>query len=208
MTGQSIFGTVAATNLPMRSNAIFAILSVVSLAGCLLPYRPGALLRPNAALPAPNYHQLGCLDVRVTPANEFAFDLSEPVLRFEFGNRCDRPVAVDFRTLRARTRYSDGNEYLLNPIDPHGEIHLGHLDVSAQSWETIAFGESPSQRPPAWVCVDVSHFDADHPVNMPMEICVPGPDAAALTAVPPDALPPVPIAPEPSPEAARQSPPT
>lgn len=126
-------------------------LAAVLLSGCA-SYHPGDL-RP--IVPSQELRSLACLDVRVTAGEAPPGDPADVVLTFDFGNRCDRPVPVDFGALRI----TDCHGRDAPVFDPRREIRPVTLDANAGATEWLEV-QPPGPTPLARLCVDVSGLEA------------------------------------------------
>lgn len=68
---------------------------------------------------------VGCLDVAIHRRADGALG---PVLGFQFANRCDHPVLVDFAAMAVTGRDAHGEAVSLPPYDPHREVRPVMLD--------------------------------------------------------------------------------
>ncbi|MDQ3363860.1 MAG: hypothetical protein M3680_00305 [Myxococcota bacterium] len=125
-----------------------------ALVGCT--YKPGSFAYPAKRFPGERA-TVGCLDVAV----ERRADLeAKAVLAYQFGNRCDRPVAIDLGRVTVIGRTVEGTEIKLSPYDPDLEIEALRIDARLVGAEALAY---PSAQRLAQVCVDVSTIAGDAP---------------------------------------------
>ena len=98
--------------------------------------------------------QLDCLEVELREAKD-------PQVTFIVGNRCARPVGIDFRKIVVRSA-----GLTLPPYDPRGELHEAELDAHAQARVTLLY-PGPAQH----FCVDVGGLEVDAPSPHPLDVC-------------------------------------
>jgi hypothetical protein len=122
------------------------------------PYVPGALYHARTTF---DVRSVGCLDVAVRA-------LRDPVIAFTIGNRCRRPVGVDFRNLRVRAWGEDGAFYEPDASDPRRELREAVIDAHAIADVAIDF-PVPTATPT--FCVDVGQLNVDTPAVGPVEMC-------------------------------------
>jgi len=118
-----------------------------ALVGCA--YRPGSFSFPP---PSSGGQQVtvGCLDVAIHRRADGALG---PVLGFQFANRCDRPVIVDFAAMVVTGRDAQGGELALRPYDPHREVRPLLLDGRNVGAEALLY---VADRAVPQVCVDAA----------------------------------------------------
>lgn len=145
-------------------------IAVLALTGAC-GYQPGSF---RSRLPSRDFAAaratVGCLDVAV--AGRWDAARTDQVVEIDFGNRCDRPVVVDFTSLRAAARDAGGREYRLIVYDPGHEIRpLGlearsvgrevlelrpaddaPLDMRAACVDVGLLAGGPA--PPRWLCIE------------------------------------------------------
>jgi len=127
---------------PMR---VFAL--GLAAAGC--GYHAGSFAGPSG--PFVGFAStVGCLDITV--ARKPDSDLG-PVLAFDFGNRCARPIVVDFQHARVEAVTGDGRRIALAPYDPDGDIVAERLDAQLWGHEAIAYDAG---EPAPQVCIDLA----------------------------------------------------
>lgn len=141
----------------LKVSCLIVFLSFAAL-GC--GYQEGSFRASGVSFPGQRATS-GCLDV----ASSVRVDLATvgPAIEFNFGNRCDRGVIIDFARVRVRA-FVDGQTLALIPQDPRAEIIPAHLDGRWSGREVIAYSTS-TRRPVRYqtVCVDVSQLDRDRP---------------------------------------------
>jgi hypothetical protein len=139
---------------------VLAPLAAASLTACLFgpSYRPGALSdAPNGESYANARRPSECLDLAVwTIASREVWP--RVLLRFDFGNRCDRTIDVDFTALKVTATCGRVGETVLSPYDPRHAIVPGRLVPLGYGAELIAFGANECPELPHTVCVDVSRM--------------------------------------------------
>jgi hypothetical protein len=125
----------------------------VSTAVCACAYQPNSLLRPT---PDRAGRSLGCVDTAVALNSDPTAVPADPVVRVEFGNRCDRHADIDLGALEVTATYPDGLRQRLQPYDPHGELRRLPIDARGHGHELVEFvapiGETTF---PSQVCIDV-----------------------------------------------------
>jgi hypothetical protein len=122
-------------------------LALVALVACA--YRPGSFTDPGQAWIGPRA-TVGCLDL----ALERRVDLPiGPVVRYQFANRCDRPLTIDLGAVIVVGRAADGAERALAPYDPASELHAAALEARSAGAEALAY---PAAGPMPQVCVDAA----------------------------------------------------
>jgi hypothetical protein len=113
--------------------SVGAVSLSIAIAWCAsaCAYQPGSFhgRRPRLDF-AGERATVGCLDIAVAGRWKAA-DVRGQVVEIDFGNRCDRPVVVDFTSLRAVGRDDGGREQALAVYDPAGEIRP--LDLEART---------------------------------------------------------------------------
>lgn len=140
-------------------------IALVSCAVVGCAYRPGSFSFPPQPGPDTGTSQrvtVGCLDVAIHRRADGALG---PVLGFQFANRCDRPMLVDFAAMTVIGRDAQGDEVSLPPYDPHREVRPMVLDgrnVGAEALLYVADRAVPEvcadaatlvhQAPPSWQC--------------------------------------------------------
>src|SRR5580692_1907149 len=65
---------------------------------------------------------LGCLDLAMTATTDVAVP-DQPVVSFEFGNRCEHRVVVDLGAVHVVATNTHGQDVALIACDPRQEIH-------------------------------------------------------------------------------------
>ena len=102
---------------------------------------------------------VGCLDVAVAGRWSPSPTVAQAV-QVDFGNRCDRPVVVDFTALRAVGRDDGGREHALAIHDPRREIHPLSLEARTAGREVIELRAGAAGQPARMqsACVDVARL--------------------------------------------------
>jgi hypothetical protein len=117
---------------------------------------------------------IGCLDVAVAGRWSPSPAIAQAV-QVDFGNRCDRPVVVDFTAVRAVGRDDGGRELALAIHDPRREIRPLSLEARTVGREVIelrpAAGPGPAPARMRSACVDVGRL-ADGAMHAPRWLCV------------------------------------
>jgi hypothetical protein len=134
--------------LAVRAMARTAL--ICALAGCA--YQPGSFthgFRAEAALAAQRA-TVGCLDLAIARGPDLD---ASAVLRYWFGNRCNRPVRIDLQRVAVVGHLGDGREVALAPYDPQGELRSASLGGRRDGGEAIAYR---AHGPVARVCVDAA----------------------------------------------------
>ncbi len=131
------------------SRARIVVVVCCVLAGCT--YKPGSFSYPSKGFPGQRV-TIGCLDIAVDRRADLE---GAPVLGYQFGNRCDRPVSVDLSRAWVVGRLVDGNEIALTPYDPKLEITAVRIDGRMAGGEALRYTTS---QPVAQVCVDVARL--------------------------------------------------
>ncbi len=93
---------------------------------------------------------VGCLDVAIARRLDASVG---PVLAFDFGNRCTRPIVVDFQHARVEGVTLDGRRIPLVAYDPDGDIVEEQIDAQLFGHEAIAYEAHETM---ASVCVDAA----------------------------------------------------
>jgi hypothetical protein len=125
----------------------------------LLALLPACAFVPGSIIDAPHgpdtgAAQLNCLEVELS-------EVDDPRITFLVGNRCARPVGVDFRKVVV---CSSGQQ--LPPYDPRSELHEAELDAHAHAQVTLLY-PGPAQH----FCVDVGGLEVDAPSPHPLDLC-------------------------------------
>ncbi|MGE0550613.1 MAG: hypothetical protein AB7R00_26345 [Kofleriaceae bacterium] len=128
--------------------------------GCA--YQPGSFARSGS--PFVGLHTtVDCLDIAIARRDDIS---GEPVLAYEFGNRCDHPATVDFASVAVIGRGADGQEHRLAPYDPNHEIAGLAVDGRRAGSEVIAYSGGSQI---VQVCVDVASLARQAPARW---VCV------------------------------------
>jgi hypothetical protein len=159
-------------------------LVMVALAVCACGYQPGSFAGDATSAFAGARATVGCLDVSVagrwsrasstgqTATGQMATGQTVVV---DFGNRCDRPVVVDFTTLRAFGRDAGGREHPLAIYDPRREIRPLSLEARSAGREVLELRrQATAGATTARVlsaCVDVGRLTRDA-APAPRWLCV------------------------------------
>lgn len=153
--------TVRGKQLALESGLMRSLVLVL-LVGCA--YKPGSFTYESRTFPGQRV-SLGCLDVSVDRRADINGD---PVLDYQFGNRCDSPVTIDLVNLPVIGRMASGGERLLKAFDPGLEMHVAKLDALQAGGEAIAYvtDDPGSTDPIVQVCVDVARLER---TNKPRE---------------------------------------
>lgn len=125
------------------------VLLLFAITGC--SYNPGSYSFPGKTF-AGKRVQAGCVDLAVDRRADMH---DQPVLEYQFGNRCDESVMIDLARVRAVGRTADGTELALAAYDPGGEIVPAKLGARLAGGEAIAYVSSDG-RPIAQICVEVA----------------------------------------------------
>lgn len=132
-------------------SSLLVVCASAALGACA--YEPNSLLRPSSDRVG---RQLGCVDTAVAVTSDPAAVLADPVVRVEFGNRCDRRADIDLGALEITATYVDGLRQRLHPYDPNGELRRLPIDARGHGYEIVEFvaptGETTA---PIGICVDV-----------------------------------------------------
>ena len=120
--------------------------AVAVAGGC--GYRPGSF-RGDLAGGGFNGERatVGCLDVAVAGRWSRGPAIAQAV-QLDFGNRCDRPVVVDFSALRAFGRDDGGRGHPLRIRDPRGEIRPLSLEARTVGREVLELAPTPDRAAP------------------------------------------------------------
>ena len=141
---------------------------IATLSACSA-YQPGSLLNshPDSA------ETVGCIDV----AAESHFDAQAqgPVAKVIVANRCNTAVAIDFRTIQATVKYTDGHLGESKVYDPEFTIGPVTLDARSRGWEVFEYhplDAADLSRLPGLLCLDVTYLDTRHPSPDARQVCV------------------------------------
>jgi len=140
----------------MRIASGVALLGVV-VTGCQT-YRPGSFRYRSLPFPEARV-TVACLDLGIQRRSDYE---GQAVLEYTFGNRCEHAQQIDLAYARVVGRDDEGNEHVLTPFDPRGEILPKPIDSGLSGREAIAY---PSDRVMAQVCVDtasIAHVQHEH----------------------------------------------
>jgi hypothetical protein len=125
---------------------------VLALVGCA--YKPGSFSYSSRTF-AGERVTIGCLDLSVDRRADMNGD---PVLDYQFGNRCDSPVTIDLVNLRVVGRMATGEDRHLRPFDPHGEMRVAQLDALQAGGEAIAY-VATEHAEYVQLCVDIAQIE-------------------------------------------------
>ena len=117
-----------------RAIALVAFSGLGGLAACT-PYRAGGLQR--AAPPGAVVVASGCLDVAAAISDDAV--AAWPVIDVQFGNRCDRSVAVDLRAIGGFGHTRTGTTVALVPYDPQRELTALPLEARTAGSERLQY---------------------------------------------------------------------
>ena len=117
-----------------RAIALVAFSGLGGLAACT-PYRAGGLQRsaPAGAIVV----ESGCLDVAAAVSDDAV--AAWPVIDVQFGNRCDRSVAVDLRAIGGFGHTRTGTTVALVPYDPRAELAPLPLEARSAGGERLQY---------------------------------------------------------------------
>ncbi len=140
-----------------------------ALAVCACGYQPGTFAGEASGAFAGARATVGCLDVSVagrwSPARSTGQTATGQTVVVDFGNRCDRPVVVDFTSLRAFGRDAGGREHRLAIYDPRGEIRPLSLEARSAGREVLELRRQATAGATAArvrsACVDVGRLTRD-----------------------------------------------
>jgi hypothetical protein len=138
--------------------------SIGVIAGC--GYRAGSFSGPGGPF-AGERAVVGCLDVAVAAHRDVAAE--GPVIAYEFGNRCDRPVTVDLGGVIVRGRTAAGREIELAPYDPERALRPARLEARRSGREVIEY-RSGTATPVRMACVEIDRLDG--PGGAHRAVCV------------------------------------
>lgn len=108
----------------MRPDRLRAAALIACVLAACHAYQPGTL----APGPGGTAATAGCLDVAITPRPELR--AVGPVVEIAVANRCDRPVEIDFGSIRAPGYAA---------FDPRDEIRPALLDARSTAIEVIEY---------------------------------------------------------------------
>jgi len=161
---------------------------MVALAVCAAAcgYKPGSFaVEPADGAFAGARTTVGCLDVAVAGRWSRAGAVGQAVV-IDFGNRCDRPVVVDFTSLRAVGRDAGGREHRLAVYDPRREIRPLSLEARSAGREVLELRRRATAGATAArvrsACVDIGRLTPDVTPNAapaPRWLCVSRPRGRA-----------------------------
>lgn len=143
--------------MPVRP--LHLLLSCTALTGCA--YRAGSYENGSGVFPGTRT-TAGCLDLAVAVVPHAP--KPGPVLQFNFGNRCTRPVPLDFTALRVIARDDTGFERPLVPFDPRGELRPLMLEAALSAREMIEFRDPYGvyfSNATSTICVDLGGITPD-----------------------------------------------
>jgi hypothetical protein len=154
-------------------------LVMVALAVCACGYQAGSFAGDATSAFAGARATVGCLDVSVagrwSRASSTGQTATGQAVVVDFGNRCDRPVVVDFTTLRAFGRDAGGREHPLAIYDPRGEIRPLSLEARSAGREVLELRRQAAAGATAArvrsACVDVGRLTR-HAGPAPRWLCV------------------------------------
>lgn len=115
-------------------------------AGC--GYHPGSFAGKSPYAGARS--TVGCLDLAIARRSDLP---DAAVLDYQFGNRCDAAVPVDFAAVAVTARTRDGAEVRLAPYDPEHQIAAQRLDGRLEGREVIAY---PIAVEVVQICIDTA----------------------------------------------------
>jgi len=128
----------------MRSALLLA-----TLVGCA--YRAGSFAAWGHDFPG-RRTTVGCLDLSIERRADAP---TGPVLAYDLGNRCDRPVTIDLETTSVVARTARGDLAMV-PYDPDHELRALPLDGRSVGAEAIEYRLASEPAAVASVCVDAS----------------------------------------------------
>ena len=146
----------------------FAFLIV---AGC--GYHPGSFAGRSPY--AGTRSTVGCLDLAIARRSDLP---DAAVLDYQFGNRCDTAVPVDFAAVAVIARTRAGADVRLAPYDPEHAITAQRLDGRLEGREVIAY---PVADEVVQICIDTASLTHLEPSRW---VCV-GDRASRLAEVQP-----------------------
>lgn len=162
------------------------ILLALTVAGCGATYErldteAAARRHPWAAVA-----RRGCLDLGVQLTRHPSVPARFTVVRFELGNRCERPLTLHLSAVRARARYADGVELALALHDPRREVVPAALERRSRAVEVLAYAPAtPREGAPAVVCLALDGVLRDTPAAAtPWTQCLTVPPAGDLPVAP------------------------
>jgi hypothetical protein len=124
-----------------------ALLAIV--AGCA--YQPGSFDTWGHDF-AGRRSTVGCVDLSILRRGDHA---ANPVLAYDFGNRCDRPVTVDLQAVAVVAKATGGDAPMI-PYDPDHEIRALPLDGRSAGSEAIEYRMTADAGVRLSVCVDAA----------------------------------------------------
>ena len=125
---------------------------IVCVAGCA--YQPGSFADYHARFPGRGV-TVGCVDAAIAATRSEHGTL----LRFSFGNRCDRATTIDLVSVRLTARAGDGRVIQLAPFDPRSEIVRTPIDARSWGREWIEYRPLDETTSIVEVCADLSRID-------------------------------------------------
>jgi hypothetical protein len=146
-------------------------LAAVALGGCALcacAYQPGSFRAPGQREFGSARATVGCLDVAIAGRWGRSGSIGQ-VIEFDFGNRCDRPVTVDFTALHAFGVDERGQGHALAIHDPRGEVRPLGLEARTVGREVLELRRRAAVTRLRSACVDVARIVAG---AAPLWICV------------------------------------
>ena len=147
------------------SACVFLLLA--SVAACT--YQPGTLLTkyPETS------ETVGCIDIAAEALDDKKAE--GPAAKIFVANRCHAPVVVDYQTIFATVRYTDGHEGVVRIYDPNNTLKPVTLDALSRGWEAFEFhpdDPADDELVPEQLCLDVSLIDRKEPSTDARQICV------------------------------------
>jgi hypothetical protein len=138
----------------------------LGLTGCAT-YSPGSFASRGQAFTGQAV-TLGCLDLAIAGTRDAI--APGPVVDYQFGNRCDRAIGVDFRAIRATGRTARGEQVALVAYDPYGEITGKRLEARTAGRERLEYRAARDLSADLIeVCVEVGAITAG---ATPTTVCV------------------------------------
>jgi hypothetical protein len=146
---------VGVTYANHRWSGVQSSLLVVGMSAAVsaCAYQPNSLLRPT---PDRAGRPLGCVDTAVAVSSDATAVRADPVVRVEFGNRCDRHADIDLGAIEVTATYADGLRQRLHPYDPNGELRRLPIDARGHGYELVEFVAPTGETTfPNQICIDV-----------------------------------------------------
>lgn len=120
----------------MPSPTTLAYVAVpLGLLGCT-SYSPGSFRHAGRAFTGQTT-TIACLDLGVAGDRDAV--APGPIVDYQFGNRCDHPIAIDLGAVRATGRTGDGRDVALVAYDPYHTLRALRLEARSSGRERLEY---------------------------------------------------------------------